>query len=106
MVASAAGADSSQRELTSLATKWNISEPEFEYASLSFTLDFKVTDYIVMGQNMVRWTIYDENCKLDESTPGYVDNSVMFNVYGGETITFPAGTEYLELISKCFDTFY
>ena len=97
-------ADDSHRELTSLATKWNISEPEFAYGSLSFTLDFKVTDYVVQGQDMVRWTIYDEECKpadgsaevqlIDSSGSFPSGESAVATAQGLETVNITDSTKF------------
>ena len=47
-----------------LAEKWNITNPTFDYNSLSFDLDYGVSDWITQG--MVSYGIYDENCKEGE----------------------------------------
>ena len=44
-----------------LAEKWNITNPTFDYAGLSFDLDYGISDWIMQG--MVSHGIYDENCK-------------------------------------------
>jgi hypothetical protein len=59
-------ADDSQRGLATLAQKWNISDPTFIYESLSFTLGFGVSDYIKRDLDMVKYTVWDENCDVPE----------------------------------------
>jgi hypothetical protein len=59
-------ADDSQRGLATLAQKWNISDPSFTYESLSFTLAFGVSDYIRRDLDMVKYTVWDENCDSAE----------------------------------------
>jgi hypothetical protein len=54
-------ADSPRRSLATLAEKWNITDPTFEYTSLSFDLDFGVSDYIVNG--MADFSIWDGSCQ-------------------------------------------
>lgn len=44
-----------------LAEKWNITNPTFDFDSLSFDLDYGISDWILQG--MVTHGIYDENCK-------------------------------------------
>jgi len=39
-----------QRNLASLAQKWNLTEPTFEYDANTFSLTFPVTNFIVDGQ--------------------------------------------------------
>jgi hypothetical protein len=62
-------ADDSQRGLATLAQKWNISDPTFVYNSLTFTLAFGVSDYIKRDLDMVKYTVWDENCDTAEGVP-------------------------------------
>jgi hypothetical protein len=71
-MAAVAHAESSNRGLATLAQKWNLTEPVFEYGSNSFTLDFTVTDYIAQG--MTKYSLWkapdcqEGNQELDTST--------------------------------------
>jgi hypothetical protein len=49
------------RGLQSLAQKWNITDPVFEYDGLHFDLDYQVTDFI--NDNMVTYSVFDKDCK-------------------------------------------
>jgi hypothetical protein len=49
------------RGLQSLADKWNITDPLFEYDGLSFDLDYGTSDFI--ADTMSEWVIYDEGCR-------------------------------------------
>ena len=62
-VSSAAAADDARvlQTTATLAEKWNITTPTFDYAGLSFDLDYGISDWIMQG--MVSYGIYDENCK-------------------------------------------
>jgi len=62
-----ATADTS-RGLQSLADKWNITDPTFSYTSLSFQLDYGVSDFIMEGMQTA--TIYDEECQTGGVTVG------------------------------------
>jgi hypothetical protein len=55
-MAAVAHAESPNRGLATLAQKWNLTEPVFEYGSNSFTLDFTVTDYIAQG--MTKYSLW------------------------------------------------
>ena len=59
----ALAADENSRTLqtATLAEKWNITDPQFDYDSLSFDLDYGISDWIMEG--MVTHSIWDENCK-------------------------------------------
>ena len=49
-----------------LAQKWNITDPTFDYDSLSFDLDYGVSDWVTNGEfnhGGFSYGIYDENCK-------------------------------------------
>mmetsp|Transcript_118455 Transcript_118455/g.177017 ORF Transcript_118455/g.177017 Transcript_118455/m.177017 type:complete len:380 (-) Transcript_118455:60-1199(-) len=48
------------RSLASLAEKWNVTDPEFSYSSLGFTLEFIVSDFIL--DDMISHQIFDYNC--------------------------------------------
>jgi len=64
LFASMAAVTSAQRNLASLAAKWNVTEPTFEFDSNTFSLDFPVTDFIVDGQaKYTLWTSPD--CQSD-----------------------------------------
>jgi hypothetical protein len=71
-MAAVAHAESPNRGLATLAQKWNLTEPVFEYGSNSFTLDFTVTDYIAQG--MTKYSLWkapdcqEGNQELDTST--------------------------------------
>lgn len=54
-------ADDTERSLQSLAQKWNITEPSFDYDGLSFDLDYVVSDFIT--EEMVAYSVYDIGCK-------------------------------------------
>jgi hypothetical protein len=58
--ATSAMADSS-RGLASLAEKWNITDPAFNYEGLAFDLDYGCSDFVVEG--MAGYSIWDEDCK-------------------------------------------
>ena len=55
------GGNNNARNLATLAEKWNITDPTFDYDRLEFDLDYGVSDYIAEG--MFSHGIYDENCK-------------------------------------------
>ena len=42
-------ANDDHRNLATLAQKWNLTEPTFEYESNTFSLTFEVTDFINTG---------------------------------------------------------
>jgi hypothetical protein len=62
--------ENDSRELASLAQKWNISGPLFDYEELGFSLNYEVSDFILDA--MVEHEIYDQDCaeggvKVDSS---------------------------------------
>ena len=59
--ATSAMADSSSRNLATLAEKWNITIPTFNYSSLDFNLGFGTSDFI--GDGMAGYTIWDKDCQ-------------------------------------------
>ena len=59
---SQAADDSAQRGLATLAEKWNITDPTFEYDALSFDLTFTVSNFIG-GAAMADATLWDIGCK-------------------------------------------
>ena len=91
-VASANNID--QRNLATLAEKWNLTDPTFAYDSNTFSLTFAVTDFINSGMaNYSLWTApdcqSDGGTSLDTSdiwstTPSLVENANLAaaNVFG------------------------
>jgi hypothetical protein len=65
------GQAETQRGLASLAQKWNISEPTFQYGGLSFELTYTISDYIEGGLGMIEYAVYDQFCAEGNSS-GYV----------------------------------
>jgi hypothetical protein len=59
--ATSARADNTSRNLATLAEKWNITIPTFEYSSLDFDLNFGTSDFI--GAGMASYSIWDRNCQ-------------------------------------------
>lgn len=51
----------SQRDLVSLAEKWNLTDNGFEYESLSFKLGYVTSDFVL--NSMMSAELYDTNCK-------------------------------------------
>jgi hypothetical protein len=65
-----------QRNLATLAQKWNLTEPTFVYDANTFSLMFPVTDFIVKGQAQYSlWTSPD--CQSDGGTS--LDESAIFS---------------------------
>ena len=57
-----AAADAAPRKLQlTLAEKWNITDPEFDYDGLTFDFDYALSDFIQTG--MVTHGLYDVNCR-------------------------------------------
>ena len=57
-----AAADAVPRKLQlTLAEKWNITDPEFDYDGLTFDFDYALSDFIQTG--MVTHGLYDVNCR-------------------------------------------
>jgi hypothetical protein len=83
----ASSAQAQGRGLQSLAQKWNITDPTFNYGGLHFDMDYQVTDFI--NDNMVKFAIYDRECLEG----GYAvantvlagQKQVLTNAYGGAT---------------------
>jgi hypothetical protein len=61
-----------------LETKWNISDPIFDYDSLKFTLDFEISDFIA-SVDQVKATLYLDDCT---------------GSYGGAALTDTVGTVF------------
>jgi hypothetical protein len=75
LLASMAAIASAERNLATLAEKWNLTEPTFTYDANTFSLVFNVTDYIVNGQaNYSLWTAPD--CQSDNGIA--LQNSPIF----------------------------
>ena len=89
-------ADESPRQLQfdgqpTLDQKWNLTDPEFGYDSLSFSLDFPVSDYI--KKNMPKYEIYTApDCK-DGENPIILDAS---QNKGPTTFPFDADKMFLD----------
>lgn len=49
------------RNLATLAQKWNISDTEFSYTGLQFSLNYTVSDFIL--DSMVTYEVYDRDCQ-------------------------------------------
>ena len=60
MVASAQ-TENQNRGLQTLAQKWNITDPSFEYVGLHFDLDYQVSDFI--DDDMYTYALFDKNCQ-------------------------------------------
>ena len=57
------------QEDSELGQKWRISEPTFDYDSLSFGFDFEVS-YVITSRDMFQWTIFhDDDCQQNYNGP-------------------------------------
>ena len=74
------------RALQSLAQKWNISDPTFDHESISFDMDYLVSDFIL--DTMADYSIWDVGCEeggyplsndiinvVMSTQPGFVQNA-------------------------------
>lgn len=110
--------EQSQRDLATLAEKWNLTDNGFEYEALSFNLGYLMSDFVL--DSMIVAEMYDENCKeggvpvpsdelsytliTDDTEPGVGDNprnvSVKVDVNSAkitDSITYNEGTTGGEL---------
>jgi hypothetical protein len=83
LLASMAAVASAQRNLASLAEKWNLTEPTFEFDANTFSLAFPVTDFVIDGQAQYSlWTSPDcqsDNGKSLQTSAVFTSHSLTAN---------------------------
>ena len=60
-MAASVQAESLSRGLQTLAQKWNITDPTFDYSGLSFDLDYQVSNFI--ANDMASYTLWNVDCQ-------------------------------------------
>ncbi len=101
--AAAVSAKIDQRNLATLAEKWNLTEPTFVYDSNTFSLTFPVTDFINSGMPQYSlWTAPDcqsdggtslDNSDIWATSPTLVENAALVaaNVFGSTGTQLDSG---------------
>ena len=89
---------SSERNLAGLAQKWNVSDPNFLYGNLGFTLEYTVSDFIL--DDMIAHQIYDENCAEGGTT---IDSDILLPQLTTETVTTSGEGDFPRQVNVTID---